>query len=334
MSNSKSNKILILSGKDVRKVLSMSDCIDAMQGVFKLLGEGGVEIPLRTAVNLESEEGNGTALFMPSYLPNINKVGIKAVNVHKGNTAKGLPMNQGLVMIFDSVTGSPLALMDGNTITSMRTGAISGLATKYMAREDAKVVSLIGTGVQGATQLEAMCAVRDIEKIYVFDRNPESAEKFAVKMQEQLGLSVVVGSYPDDLSKADIICTATPATSPVFADNVLPKGVHINSVGAFTFDMCEISIETILRSKVVVDEMHAALSEAGDLMQPIAKGIITKDHIFAELGDLATGKKQGRATEDETTWFKTVGVAVQDLATADAILTKAREMGVGVEVEM
>ena len=326
------NKIMVLSGKDVRNVLAMSDCIDSMQEVFQLLGEEDIEIPLRTAIKMEAEKG--VALIMPSYLPQINRVGVKAVNVHKGNTAKGLPMNQGLVIIFDSITGTPIAIMDGNTITAMRTGAISGLATKYMAREDSKVVALIGAGIQGATQLEAVCVTREIEQIYVFDLNTNAAEEFAKRTQEKLGVDTKVGRFPEDISKADIICTATPSTKPLFSDDIVTKGTHINSVGAFTFNMCEISTETILRSRVVVDEMEAALSEAGDLIQPISKGIITQDHIYAELGELATGTKRGRQSEEEITFFKTVGISLQDLAAANKVLTKAKAIGDGLEVEM
>lgn len=327
-----SNKILILSSQDVRNVLSMSECIDAMETTFGLLGKKNITIPQRTVVPMEAEGGN--ALFMPSYLPHLKKVGIKALNVHKNNGAIGLPTNQALVMIFDSVTGTPLALMDGNVLTAKRTGAVSGLATKYLARKNAKTVALFGPGVQGETQLEAMAAVRDLDKVFVYGRNVKKTKAFSEKVSENLGVEVIPTTDFDLLATVDIVCTATPSTQPLFNDKLIRSGTHINAVGAYTYDMCEIPVETVLRSKIIVDEMEAALSEAGELMQPIAKGTMREEDIHAEIGEIVAEVKPGREGDEEVTFFKSVGVAIQDLATADLVLRKAKEQGIGTEVEM
>lgn len=324
------NKLLILSKQDVLNTLSMTDCIDALEETFGLLAKKEITIPQRTVVPMEA--GNG--LFMPSYLPHLDKVGVKALNVHKDNGAKGLPTNQALLMLFDAGTGSPLALMDGNVLTAKRTGAVSGLATKYLAPENAKTVALFGPGVQGATQLEAVAAVREIEKVFVYGRNKENTKAFADEISKNLNIEVVPESDLNTLSTVDIICTATPSTKALFDDKLVREGMHINAVGAYTFDMCEIPVETVLRSKIVIDEMEAALSEAGELMQPIAQGIMSQDDIFAEIGEIVAGLKPGRENDKEITFFKSVGVAIQDLAAANIVYKKAKEQGAGTCVEM
>ncbi len=308
----------------------MQDCIETMRDAFAQLVTGGAVMPLRSTLSMPGE--NGGALFMPVYLSDIQRVGLKAVTVHQDNPSKGLPMIHAMVMVFDASTGSPLAVMDGEVITAMRTGAVSGLATKLLARENAKVVAIIGAGVQGETQLEAVCTVREIKKAYIFDRNRERREDFVKKMKEKLGMEIIAAASMDVLSEADVICTATTSKMPVFKNTEIGVGVHINGVGSYRPDMCEIPPETIMRAKIVVDQMQACLSEVGDILQPIKQGLISKDHIYSELGELVTGMKVAREAEDEITIFKSVGLAVQDLATADLVLTKAKKLGLGVEV--
>lgn len=323
-------KIICLSAGDVSKVLTMQDCIETMGEAFAQLVNGDALVPLRSTLTMPG--GSGSALFMPVYLPNIQKVGLKAVTVYQDNPSKGLPMIHAMVMVFDASTGLPLAVMDGEVITAMRTGAVSGLATKLLARENAKIVAIIGAGVQGETQLEAVCTVRDIKKTYIFDRDRERRENFVKKMTEKLGIEIIAAASLDVLSEADVICTATTSIMPVFKNTEIGVGVHINSVGSYRPDMCEIPPQTIMRAKLVVDQLQACLSEAGDILQPIEQGLISRDHIYGELGELVTGMKAARETEDEITVFKSVGLAVQDLATADLVLTKAKKLGLGAEV--
>jgi ornithine cyclodeaminase/alanine dehydrogenase-like protein (mu-crystallin family) len=326
------NSILFLSAGDVEKAIGMREAISAMEDAFLHLASGEAVVPLRS--HLAMPEDNAEALFMPAYLPYLSKISLKTVTINKGNLDRGLPMIQAMVTLFDSTTGSPLAVMDGEYLTALRTGAVSGLATNMLARKDAEVAAIIGTGAQGKTQLEAICEVRDIRKAIAFDLNKESANIFAEEMSKKLGIEVVPATSPQDLSLADIICTATSSIQPVFDDANLKRGVHINGVGSYRPDMCEIPANTIMRAKVVIDQATAALAEAGDLLQPIENGLITPDHIHAELGEILEGKKVKRESDEEITVFKSVGVAVQDLSAANRVLERARELGLGTEVNM
>lgn len=320
-------KLLFFSGDDLRSILTMDKCIEAMVGAFRALSDGQAVMPLRT--RLEMEPDNGTALFMPVYLPGVAKVGVKTVNMNYNNPANGLPLIHALMMVFDSRTGLPLAVMDGEVITAMRTGAVSGLATSLLARKDASTAAVIGTGIQGETQLEAVCTARKIERAYVFDLSEERAENYARKMGEKLGVEVMVAPSPATLGEVDIVCTATSSNTPVFDDKFIKNGTHINGVGSYKSTMAEIPPDTIARAKVVVDQYEGSLAEAGDIMQPLQQGIITRDHLHGELGELVTGVVAPRENDDEVTVFKSVGVAVQDLMTADLALQLAAEKNVG-----
>ncbi|KJR99675.1 MAG: hypothetical protein VR65_15595 [Desulfobulbaceae bacterium BRH_c16a] len=328
----KTNKILYFSGDDLRAILTMEKCIEAMATAFRALSSGQASMPLRTGLEMVAD--NATALFMPVYLPGIGKVGVKTVTMARNNPAKGLPLIHAMMMIFDSSTGVPLAVLDGEVITAMRTGAVSGLATSLLAKKDARTAAIIGTGTQGETQLEAVCNVRDIQKAYVFDIQAARADAFAAKMTRRLNIEVVVAGSAATLQNADVICTATSSNKPVFDDVYIKKGAHINGVGSYKPDMAEISPETIARAKVVVDQIEACLAEAGDLIQPIQRGIITKNHIHGELGELVTGKISARETDDEITVFKSVGLAVQDLITADLVLKIAQEKDLGTSLTL
>lgn len=328
----KENKILYFSGDDLRAILTMEKCIEAMATAFSALSSGEASMPLRTSLEMVAD--NATALFMPVYLPGIGKVGVKAITMARNNPAKGLPLIHAMMMIFDSSSGMPVAVMDGEVITAMRTGAVSGLATSLLAKKDASIAAVIGTGHQGETQLEAVCTVRDIRKAYVFDIQPARAKAFAAKMQEKLNIEVVVAESAATLQDADVICTSTSSKNPVFDDMHIKSGAHINGVGSYKPDMAEIPPQTIARAKVVVDQRQGCLAEAGDLIQPIQQGIITKDHIHGELGELVTGKISPRENNDEITVFKSVGLAVQDLITADLVLKTARENNLGTSLSL
>ena len=324
------NRMRVLSGKDLRVVLTMPDCIEAMRKAFIALAEGKVTVPLRTSIDMV--EDNGGALVMPVYSAAISRVGVKTVLINRDNPAKGLPFIHATVMLFDSATGAPVALMDGEVITAMRTGAVSGLATQLMAREDARVAAIIGTGAQGETQLEGVCSVREIDKAYVFDLDRDRAEKFASRMTERLGIEVVAAKSRKVLAEAEVICTSTSSPSPVFTDLEIAKGTHINGVGSYRPDMAEIPPETLVRAKLVVDQRHGCLAEAGDLLQPIGRGLFTAEHILGELGELLTRRIEGRTSNEDVTVFKSVGIAVQDLLTVDLALALALQTGVGQEV--
>jgi ornithine cyclodeaminase/alanine dehydrogenase-like protein (mu-crystallin family) len=221
--------------------------------------------------------------------------------------------------------------MDGSYLTALRTGAGSGAATDLLARKDSQIAAIFGAGVQGRTQLEAVCAIRPIKEAYVFDVIPENAKKFADEMSEKLSITVHIAQSNEDLQHVDVICTATTALEPVFSDNNLKEGVHINAIGSYKPHVREIPEETVLKAKIVVDHKDSSLSEAGDLIIPLEKGLITEDHIYAEIGEIIANKKLGRTSESEITIFKSVGNAVQDLATASQVLIAAEEQKLGIK---
>lgn len=324
--------IRVLSRTDVECALGMKEAIDLMRTGFCLLSEGKVDVPMR--VNMPLSTHDGRALFMPVYSPVHARLAQKIVTIHPGNDTRGLPFIHALVFIADASTGRPLAIMDGESITALRTGAGSGLATNLLAREDATVAAVFGAGVQARSQLEAMCAVRPITKAYVFGRRSDRADTFARKMTARLDIEVCVAPDPETLAMADVIATATTSLTPVFDPRNLRAGCHINGIGSFRPDMTEIPAETVKAATVVVDQRSACLAEAGDILVPIARGDITADHIHAEIGEIVAGTKPGRTTPDEITLFKSVGNAIQDLVVANRLVELAQSEGIGTEIEI
>jgi ornithine cyclodeaminase/alanine dehydrogenase-like protein (mu-crystallin family) len=326
-------QLRILSGKEIRQAVTMSEIIAAMETAFVELSAGRSEMPVRSHIGIA--EPAGTALFMPCYLKAIKMIGIKTLTLFDDNRRNGLPYIQGMVSLLDGTTGAPVAILDGTTITAMRTGAASGLATKLLAREETATCAIFGAGVQGRTQLEAVCAVRRIKKAFVVDLCPETAKRYAEEMSRALGIEIVVAATPAEAVRhADVICCATLSATPVFDDRDLPAGVHVNAVGSYKPHVQEIPEETVLRSRLYVDHRESALAETGDLIIPISKGLMTQAHIIAEIGEVAAGLAPARMSGSEITFFKSVGVAVQDLAAAAAVLKKAEALGIGSVVEL
>jgi ornithine cyclodeaminase len=262
-------------------------------------------------------------------------MGVKIVTLFGGNAALGLPRLQALMVVLDAATGSPLAVMDGTSLTAIRTGAASGVATDLLARPDAAVAAVFGAGPQARTQLAGVCAVRPIRRARIFDVSAERARAIAREMAEELGIQVEAAASPSEaLAGADVVCTATTASEPVFADGDVAPGTHINAIGSYKPGVREIPAETVRRARVVVDHLPAALAEAGDLIIPMKQGLIGKGHVYAELGELLAGVKKGRQSPGEITLFKSVGVAVQDLAAADLVLAAAERLNFGTELAL
>jgi ornithine cyclodeaminase/alanine dehydrogenase-like protein (mu-crystallin family) len=234
----------------------------------------------------------------------------------------------------DASNGRPIALIEGSSLTAIRTGAASGLATKLLARESSETVAIFGAGLQGETQLGAVCAVRPIRKAWIFDLDKDKATNFACELSKKLSIEIEVSKSPADLKYADIICTATTSEKPVFKDANIKDGVHINAIGAFKPYVHEIPVETVVRARVVVDHLESCLTEAGDLIIPLNEGLITREHILAEIGDIASKNLMIRKSESDITFFKTVGNAVQDLYAANLILKNARKNNLGIELNM
>jgi ornithine cyclodeaminase/alanine dehydrogenase-like protein (mu-crystallin family) len=326
-------RIRVLSADDVRRALPMREAVEAMKRAFAQLSTGQAEVPLRVPVHVPRH--NGLTLFMPAYLSADDRMAVKIVSVFNDNPARGLPLIHALVVVVDAETGQPAAVLEGGYLTALRTGAASGAATDLLARPDAATAAIFGAGVQGRTQLEAVCAVRPIRQAWVYDVDPDRARRYAEEMGARLGIPIHVAATPAEAARpADVICTATTSSVPVFDDADVRPGTHINAVGAYTPEMREVPTDTVLRARVVIDHRTASLAEAGDLLIPIREGRMTEEHIWAELGEIAAGRKTGRSSPDEVTLFKSVGVAVQDVAAAAAVLEAARRQNLGVEVSL
>jgi alanine dehydrogenase len=325
----------ILSRSDVQRAITMKDAIAIVRDAFAQLSSDQATVPLRVPVPIQKHDG--VTLFMPAYLHTSDALAVKIVSVHNQNPARGLPLIHALVVVIDAATGKPLAAMEGGYLTALRTGAASGVATDCLARRDARVAAIFGAGVQGRTQLLAIAAVRNLERVWVYDVAAEKTEAFVKELMGTMGtLDLRAASSPTEAVRdADIICTATTSSRPVFNGADLKPGAHINAVGAYTPQMQEID-ETMLRraSKIVIDHRAGALAEAGDLIIALQKGVIKEADIYAEIGEIAAGKKVGRARDDEITYFKSVGNAVQDASVARAIYEAAQREGLGVEVEL
>lgn len=329
--------MLLLTKNDIQKVFSMKEAIEADKEALKIYNEGKAKVPLR--VNIDIPKYNGQSLFMPGYAENLDATGVKIVSVFPNNIEKGKPSVPAKMLLLDGETGEVTCIMDGTYLTQLRTGAVAGAATDILANKDAKSMALFGTGGQAPSQLEAILAVRNIKTAKVFDINISRAEEFANEMQEKLkqyGCNIIAAkSMEDALEDADVITTVTTSRKPVFDGKLIKKGAHINGIGSYTPEMQEID-EYIIKScnKIYVDTKHGVLSESGDLIIPINKGIITENDVFGELGDVILGKVSGRENKEEITIFKSVGSAILDVVTAYKIYEKAKKENIGVQVEI
>ena len=326
----------ILSRSDVQNAISMKDAIAIVRDAFVQLSNNQATVPLRVSIQIQKHDG--VTLFMPAHLHTSDALAVKIVSVHNQNPAKGLPLIHALVVVIDAATGMPLAAMEGGYLTALRTGAASGVSTDLLARRDAKVAAIFGAGMQGRTQLLAISTVRKLGRVYVFDAFPEQVERFVKEMRGQPGVPNDVraaASSTEAVREADIICTATTSTQPVFRGTDIKAGVHISAIGAYTPQMQEIDETTLKRaSKIVIDHHEGALAEAGDLIIALKSGAIKASDIYAEIGEIAAGKKLGRERDDEITFFKSVGNAVQDASVARAIYDAAVRENLGTEVEL
>lgn len=324
---------LLLSRDDVTKVLDMADCMEVVEKAFAELASGSAVLPLR--INITPP--GGLALYMPAYLKEMGALACKVVTVYKDNPKKhNMPTTIGKVLLQDPATGDVICIMDGGYLTAVRTGAASGVATKYLARDDrGQVAGIFGAGVQAKMQLWAVAVARDIAKAYVYDVSADAAEKFVSEMSSKLKLEVSRADSPDEiLEHADIICTATSSPTPIFDGGKIREGTHVNGIGSHTPKARELDTAIIKRSKLIADSYEACLNEAGDIMIPIQEGAIDKSHMYAELGEVITGKKASRTDDKEITLFKSNGLAIQDVATAKLVYDKAIDSGIGTEVKL
>lgn len=324
--NTTPGEILVLDAITVRAACSMAEAIEAVDEGFRALSAGTADVPLRSQLDLGEM---GSSLFlMPASLTDSPFVSVKLVSAVPQNSLRSLPTIQAAVLVFDRITGTALALLEGAALTALRTGAAGGLAARQLAREDAKVAALYGAGPQARAQLEAVLAVRSLEEVRVVTRDPSHAEDFIASFRGREGLRVRFAKA-DAVVEADIVICATTSSAPVFSAADIRPGVHITGVGSYRPTMCEIPPETFRGARVVVDERSAAVREAGEVIEAIRRGYITAGDLL-EIGE----KSARRSSPSERTIFKSVGNAVQDLVVAVKIYKNAVSRGLGVTIRL
>ena len=327
--------VLILNRKDVEPLLDMGELISLMEKVFLQSYRRETVCPKRTIINVEKHDGY--MYYMPAYLSGSESLAVKIVSQYDENPSRhGLPTIMASILLNDSQTGKPLALMEGAYITALRTGAASGVAAKYLAREDSKVVGVIGTGVQARTQVWAMSKVlKRIVSVKAYDLLPERVDPFVKDISGKYGLKAgAVRSSRECVESSDVLVVATTSKTPVFDGSWLKRGTHVSSIGVSGVDGRELDDATVKRAKIVVDTREGAFSESGDLIVPIRNGTLREDDIYAELDEIVGGRKPGRTSDVEITCWKAVGLAVEDAAVARFVFDRAVKEGIGKEVEL
>jgi ornithine cyclodeaminase len=325
-------KLLILNHNEVEQLLPMPECISAMETAFNLFARGEALQPLRTI--FRPPKIQGVMALMPSFRSEAAMFGLKAICVFPGNAAIGKDAHQGGVMLFDGTTGELLAVVNASAITAIRTAAVSALATRLLAREDATELAIIGAGVQAQSHLTAIACVREIKRARIAARHFERAENLASLMQPKCSFQIEpVKTAQEALQSADVIVTATTAREPVLRREWISAGAHINAIGTFSPKAREIDTATMVDATVFVDARESALNEAGDYLIAAAEGAIGPEHIRAELGEVLIGKHPGRISPDEITLFKSLGLAVEDLAAAAHVYQRAREQNAGTWIQ-
>lgn len=321
----------LLSRADVERLLDLDACREAMSTAMVALSEGFAIQPLRTVEAFH--DGRDSALFMPAVLTRPAVLGVKVVTIYPRNHTAGIPSHHGAMLLFESDYGRPVALIEGSSITAIRTAAMSALATDLLARLDSRVLALIGTGVQARSHLAALPRVRPFEEVRAWSPNPDSRQRFIEAASAGDDLEIRATDTAEEAVRgADVVCTLTGAAEPVLSASWIAPGAHINAVGASTATTRELDTATIAEASLFVDSRVAALAEAGELLIPIAEGALDAGHIAAELGEVINGSAVGRATDAAVTVFNSLGLAVQDLAAAHVVLERAEADDIGAEI--
>lgn len=320
----------ILSSEVIEKHIQMSGMVDEMAKAYLILRDNKSVMPVRTITDFG--EGNPLMFFKPACDNTNGQVAVKLLNQLKQTSKEGYPTIQGLVLLLDGQKNEILSIMDGRIITAMRTGAASGLATRWLAREDARVLVVFGAGAQAYTQIKAVLAVRNIRKIIVFDLYEKAIDKLISYFGYLKDVEFVKGKSLAMLGEADVICTVTNSSKPLFETKYLKEGVHINAIGSFARGMREMPDNVYEDSFLFVDHYDSCFSESGDVIFPKEKGYINENNYKGEIADLLSGKVPGRDSTTRRTIFKSVGVATQDLVAAQYIYSKAVEEGFGLDV--
>jgi ornithine cyclodeaminase/alanine dehydrogenase-like protein (mu-crystallin family) len=319
--------ILVLNQSEVEHLLDMEGCIEAMAGILEALARGELFQPLRS-IAFPPGESSGIGLMPAHRSGSAAAYALKTICLFPDNPTRGLDAHQGTVTLFSGETGEVRALMNASAITAIRTAAVSAVATRLLAREDASELAIIGSGVQGRSHIEAMRAVKPWERIRIASRTHEHAQALA----EQAGTEAVE-SVEEAVRGADVVVTATNSSEPVLRHEWLKPGAHVNAVGSSIKTARELDTATIVASSLFVDRRESTVNEAGDYLVPFQEGAIGPEHVKAEIGEILTGAHPGRTTPDELTVFKSLGLAVEDLAAAEYVVRRAQETGTGTTVE-
>ena len=325
--------ILILNQKEVEQLLPMESAMEAVAGAFRALSAGQALNPLRQVMFLPGELG--VQVTMPAYLGDSAITGLKAITVFPGNEGTAYESHQGAVLLFGTEHGELRAVVDASAITAIRTAAASGVATRLLAREDAENLALLGSGTQAASHLEAMLLARAIRRVRIWSRTPANARRFAERAAELHEVDIQPEpTVQEAVQDADVICTTTSAPAPILLGEWLRPGVHINAVGSSVPFTRELDTSAVVRSRLFVDRRESTLNEAGDFLMPLKEGAVDEGHIQGEVGEILLGQNPGRTSPEEITLFKSLGLAVQDLASAHYVYQAARDRGLGAEVDL
>ena len=311
----------------------MLGCIELMEDLFVKLEEGIADNPLRKAMVLPNKNG-GLLSMMPGYNSQKNIMGIKTVSVYPENADIGLESHQGTVTLFDSTNGIPLAIMDASQITSIRTAAVSAVATKALANKNSKVLAIIGSGVQAASHIEAMNTILDLDEIRVWSRNKKNVEIFIKNQRKKYSIPFIhAHSISDALENADVVCTTTSSNEPLIFSNHLTRGMHINAVGSSVKNAREFDGNAMKLSKFYVDKIESTLNESGDFLLAKKEGIINDKHIKGTIGEVLINNINGRESKNDITLFKSLGLAIEDISTAFYIYEKYKKNNEGHWIE-
>lgn len=327
-------KTLILGHSEVARLMTMRECIGLMEETFKILASGDRVIPLRSIMAVPKVKG--FLGVMPGYVGGKDPImGLKITGVYPENFKTPYDSHQGAVVLFDVRYGFPLAIVDATSITAVRTAAVSAVATKFLARPDASNLALLGSGVQAEKHLEALSLVRPVRKVRVWSVPHDHALKFADKTSKLYSFDIEAAETADEAVRdADIICTVTPSPTPILHGAAVRPGTHINAVGACTASARELDSEAVRRSRLFSDYRESLFNESGDFLIPLKEGVIREDHLIGEIGDVITGKMNGRTSDRDITLFKSLGISLEDLTSARYIYQKALDLKIGTYVEI
>ncbi len=325
--------MLIINHSEVRALLPMRDCMEVVAEALSDLARDEGAQPLRSAFLLPNRRG--ALAWMPGSLAAARPFGVKILSVMENAAEMGLDSHQGGVMIFDPETGRPLALAEAGAITAVRTAAVSALATDCLARGDAETLAILGSGTQARSHIEAMLLVRPITRIQLWSRNSDTARSFAEEQSIRHGVAIeVMSDVATAVEGADIVCSTTSAREPILFGEMLGEGLHVNAVGASIPSWRELDTEVVRRSRLFTDRRESLENEAGEYRLALEEGAIGDDHFQAELGEILIGAHPGRTSNEEITLFRSLGLAVEDIAAAQFVYQRATEEGVGTRVEL